>query len=466
MLEASVRILIVDDDTDICRMLSLLMEREGFDSVTVNDGKSALKAVRSASPDVMLLDIKMPGMDGIEVLSRVREMAPELPVIMITAHSEIKGAVKAIRAGAHDYLSKPFEHNEVIRVVHRALSEGKLKRRLKNLSSHINKDSPLREIMGPSDAISQLISIIDRVGRSDFAVIIQGETGSGKEVVARAVHNVSSRSKGPFLPVDCGAIPETLLESELFGHEKGAFTGAHRQKSGKIVQANHGTLFLDEISNLPVSSQAKLLRVLQEKKVYPVSASKPVEVDVRILTATNQDLYKLSGSNGFRSDLFFRLNEFNIKVPPLRERTEDILYLAKRFLDITNVELKKNVKGFSESALEAMLAFFWPGNVREFRSTIRRAVLLADDVITQKHLDIKKRQPESFHVRSRDIYKSSFTNRALKEIVRQNTMNIEKEVITQALKQTGGNKAKAARMLKIDYKTMHTKVKQLGINIT
>jgi len=445
-------------------MLSNLMKREGFSTITINDGKPALRAVRSRSPDVLLLDMRMPGMDGMEVLSRVKEIAPDLPVIIITAYGEIQGAVEAIKSGAHDYLAKPFDNNEVVRVVHRALSEGELKRKLKNLTSHLTKDGHLRELMGPSDAVSQLISMVNRVAQSDFTVVIQGETGSGKELIAQAIHNASSRSKGLFVPVDCGAIPETLLESEFFGHEKGAFTDAFRQRPGKIAQANKGSLFLDEITNLHLASQAKLLRVLQEKNVYPVGASKPVKVDVRLLTATNQDLFSLTESGGFRNDLFFRLNEFTIKVPPLRERKEDILYLAKRFLDITNAELNKNVKGFSESALEALLSFDWPGNVREFRSTIRRAVLLTDDVITENHFDINNRKFEQYHVTPTDIYGIPSENLSLKEIVRRKTIAVQREVLTKVLKQTGGNKAKAARLLKIDYKTMHTKVKQLGIN--
>ncbi len=465
MPEAEIRILVVDDDLEICRLLSLLMEREGFKPIAVNDGEPALAAVCSYVPDVMLLDIRMPGMDGTEVLSRVKELAPDLPVIMITAHGEIRGAVEAIRAGAHDYLSKPFEHNEVIRVVRRALSEGELRRRLKNLTSHFKAECPIREIMGPSDAVSQLISMVNLVGQSNFTVVIRGETGSGKEVVARAIHDGSSRAKGPFVPVDCGAIPETLMESELFGHEKGAFTGAHQKKSGKIALADNGTLFLDEVSNLPLGSQAKLLRVLQDKKIHSLGSTKSLKVNTRFLTATNEDLHSLSTTGAFRSDLFFRLNEFRIKVPPLRERKEDILYLAKRFLDITNAELNKNVKGFSESAIESLLSFSWPGNVREFRSTVRRAVLLADEVITENHLDVKGRPFEGDQVPASDILGIPSENLSLKKIIRRNTTALERKVLTQTLKQTGGNKAKAARLLKIDYKTIHTKVKQLGINI-
>lgn len=463
MEELEIRILIVDDDNDICTVLSRLMKKEGFKPIIVNDGEPALKAVRSTSPDIMLLDMRMPGMDGSEVLSRVKDLDPELPVVIITAHGEIKGAVEAIKAGAHDYLTKPFDHNDVNRVVHRALRERELRRKLKHLSSHISKNSPLTELMGPSDGVRQLISMVNRVAHSDFTVVIQGETGSGKELIARAIHKASPRSKGPFIPVDCGAIPETLLESELFGHEKGAFTGAERKKPGKITAAHDGTMFLDEVSNLPLASQAKLLRVIQEKKIFPVGATRPIKIDSRLITASNQDLFSLAQSGAFRSDLFFRLNEFTIKVPPLRERKEDILYLAKRFLDITNSELNKEVKGFSESALEALMAYPWPGNVREFKSTVRRAVLLADDVIRKKHLDIRKKSSKPEWNISSEMSGFRPENVSLREIVRKSTAGLEREVLTRTLAYTGGNKAKAARMLKIDYKTIHTKIKQLGI---
>jgi two-component system nitrogen regulation response regulator GlnG len=316
--------------------------------------------------------------------------------------------------------------------------------------------------MGPSDAIARLISEVNRVAKSDFAVVLIGETGSGKEVVARAIHQASPRSKKPFIPVDCGAIPETLLESELFGHEKGAFTGAAVQKLGKFELAEEGTLFLDEISNMPLGSQAKLLRVLQEKKVYRVGGTKPISVNVRVLVASNQSLDDLSGAKGFREDLYYRLSEFTIRIPPLRERKEDIPYLAKRFLDNANVELKKYVKGFSESALNALFQYSWPGNVRQLRSTIRRAALLADDLIEEKHWDLVRADVPGMAFTPK-VEGESWKGLSLREIVQQSTTAVEREVLAHVLKVTGGNKAKAARLLKIDYKTIHEKVKKFGI---
>lgn len=455
-------ILIVDDDREICEILSRLLIKERLRPLVAHEGDTALKMIRSRMPDVVLLDMRLPGMDGMEVLKRAKDLDEALPVVMITGYADLEGAVEAMRAGAHDYLAKPFDHNELSRVVNRALAERALKRKLRDLSTQANKSGYLKKMMGPSDPVERLISKVNCVAGSDFTVVILGETGSGKELVAQAIHQASPRSGSPFVPVDCGSIPETLLESELFGHEKGAFTGAEYQKRGKFELAKGGTLFLDEISNMPLGSQAKLLRVLQEKKVYRVGGTKPISVDVRILAASNQDLEGAQASDSFRRDLYFRLNEFTIKIPPLRERKDDIPYLANRFLEITNIELKKNVKRFSESALESLIAFNWPGNVRQLRSTIRRAVLLSNEMITRKHLDLKRGPDLEFSL-TPELEEIPWKNHSLREVVRKNRLAVEREVIAKALEYTGGNKAKAARLLKIDYKTIHTKVKQLEI---
>jgi transcriptional regulator with GAF, ATPase, and Fis domain len=316
--------------------------------------------------------------------------------------------------------------------------------------------------MGPSDAVARLISEVTRVAESDFSVIIVGETGSGKEVIAQAIHQSSLRSKEPFIPVDCGAIPETLLESELFGHEKGAFTDADRQKVGRFETAQGGTLFLDEISNTPLSSQAKLLRTLQEKKIYRVGGTKPIDVNVRLLVASNQDLYELADLGSFRKDLFYRLNEFSIKIPPLRKRKDDIPYLAKRFLDQANKELNKRVKGFSESALNLLFSYNWPGNVRQLRSVIRRGVLLAGEIVTEKDVEIKRVDVPGMAFTPK-VEGAPWKNLSLKAIVQESVNAVEREVLAEVLKSTGGNKAKAARLLHIDYKTIHGKVKKFGI---
>lgn len=457
------RILIVDDEQYICKILSRLMESQGFDALTAYEGETTLKMIRSEIPDVLLLDLMMPGINGMEVMKYAKELDPDLPVVMITGHANIQGAVEAIQAGAHNYLAKPFEHFEVIEVVNRALAERNLKQKLKSLSDQLEGPLSLRKMMGPSKVIGSLVAQVKRVAKTDFTVVIHGETGSGKELVAQAIHQNSLRAGGPWVAIDCGAIPEGLLESELFGHEKGAFTGAFSRKIGKFEAAKGGTLLMDEISNLPVSSQGKILRTLQEKKICRLGNTKPLDVDIRLLVACNQNLTTVVESGAFREDLFYRLNEFTIKVPPLRERKKDIPYLAKRFLDITNIALHKSVKGFSESALRTLLAYSWPGNVRQFRSIIRRAVLLADDLITDKHLGI--RQDISFNRLTNSlIQKMPWEEQSLKEIVQKRSEALEREIIVSALEYTGGNKAKAARLLRIDYKTIHKKVKKFAIS--
>ena len=385
------RILIVEDEEEIAQALARLVCREGLTPLLAKGGAEALQLVRAGDPDVLLTDFRMPEMDGMELMRKARELDPELPVVLITGFAEVRGAVEAIRAGAHDYLAKPFDHHEVLRVVFRALNERRLKLELKNLASHVCNTVPLRETFGPSEAVGRLISAIEQVAGSNFSVVIVGETGSGKEVVARAIHQASPRSRGPFIPVDCGAIPEALLESQLFGHERGAFTGADRQTAGEFEAARAGTLFLDEISNMALASQAKLLRVLQERILHRLGSTKSINVDVRLLVASNRNLEELCEIGSFRRDLYFRLNEYTISIPPLRQRREDILFLAKRFVDITNIELDKSIKGFSPSTTEALLNYDWPGNVRQLRSTVRRAVLMAENIITEQHLGLGKK---------------------------------------------------------------------------
>jgi DNA-binding NtrC family response regulator len=457
------KILIVDDEQHICRILSRLMEKQGFDALTAYEGETALKMIRSEIPDVLLLDLMMPGINGMEVMKYAKQLDPDLPVVIITGHANIQGAVEAIQAGADNYLAKPFQHLDIIETVNRSLTVRDFKQKLKRLPAQLEGPLCLRKMMGPSKVIGSLIAQVKRVAKTDFTVVIQGETGSGKELVAQAIHQNSLRAGGPWVAIDCGAIPEGLLESELFGHEKGAFTGAFSRKIGKLEAANGGTLLMDEISNLPVSSQGKILRTLQEKKICRLGSTKPLEVDIRLLVACNQDLTTIVESGAFREDLFYRLNEFTISVPPLRERKKDIPYLAKRFLDITNLALHKSVKGFSESALRTLLDYSWPGNVRQFRSIIRRAVLMADDLITDKHLEIH--QDISFNqTENLLIQKMPWEKQSLKAIVQKRSEVLERELIVSALEYSGGNKAKAARLLRIDYKTIHTKVKKFAIS--
>ncbi len=464
MGDVGAQILVVDDEENICRMVSRYLKREGFKVLVAHDGEKALNMVSQERPDLLLLDIRMPGISGMDVLRRVKDMNEDMPVIMMTAYSCVNQAVEALKTGAHDYLTKPFDLNEIIRVIRRALTERELRQQIKHLSSQIQGKGALKEMMGTSDQVQELESEVNSVANSDFSIFILGETGVGKELVARAIHHASRRAKAPFVPVDCGAIPETLLESELFGHEKGAFTGADRQKIGKVEAAQGGTLFLDEIANLPWGSQAKLLRVIQEKTIYRLGGVRPIRVNVRFIVATNLDLAAIDANGSFRRDLFYRLNEFTLRVPPLRERREDIIYLAKRFLHITNAELGKKVEKFTEAATEALRQYSWPGNVRQLRSCIRRAVLLAEDEITEKLLGIKLEPAMAAGPGSaRKAEVISWQGGSLKEILQKSSVAIEREVLVQALKYAGGNKAKAARLLAIDYKTLHTKVKKYAI---
>ncbi|MFA6035033.1 MAG: sigma-54 dependent transcriptional regulator [Myxococcota bacterium] len=464
MVESASKVLIVDDEKEIREILALIVRSEGFCSIDAPNGETALKLIRSEHPDLILTDMRMPGMDGIEVMRKSRSIDPEVPVIVITAYADVKQAVSTLKEGAHDYLSKPFDNEEVARVVRRAMKERDLSKRCKKMAEKLELHTSLTESMGPSELVEKLTADVEKVAKSNFTVVLVGETGVGKELVAKAIHSSSNRANGPFVPVDCGAIPENLLESELFGHEKGAFTGADFQKLGKFELSQGGSLFMDEVSNLPLPSQAKILRVIQEKKINRVGSMKSVPVDIRIIAATNIDLMELKAQNRFRKDLFYRLSEFTIRIPPLRERSDDIVYLAKRFLDKANAELNKSISGFSETAVRTLMEYGWPGNVRQLKSVIRRATLVAVEEITDRDPNMHQ-QSNAGPAAAGGGKVLSWSGSSLGEIVRQSTLAVEREVITEALKIAGGNKAKAARLLRIDYKTMHTKVKSYGIAV-
>lgn len=381
------RILIVDEEEGIRALLARLVRQEGYEPLEAVHGEEALAGIRRDAPDALVLDVRT-GADGMQVLECAKRLDPDLPVVIITSHGASTDAVAALRAGAHDYLFKPFDHGDVIRSLHSAITNRELRRTLGSFSDQASVADHLREMMGPSDAMSGVCSDIATVARCDVTVLIIGEPGTGKELVARAIHQVSRRARAPFVAVHCGAIPETIFESELFGHQKGAFTGAHESEPGKLEIARGGTVFLDEISNSPLGLQAKLLRALQERTICRLASTTPIQVDARLLVATQEDLEAAAAKGTFRKDLFFCLNEFAIRIPPLRERREDIKFLARRFLGLTNLDLGKSVAGFSDAAMEHLLVFDWPGNVRQLRSTIRRAALLADTVVDERHLGV------------------------------------------------------------------------------
>lgn len=462
MAERKSRVLVADDEEEIRKILSRILEKEGFEVITASDGEQAMQKICSDIPDAVLLDVRMPGLNGMEVLKKIKAIEENLPVVLVTAYADTHQAVEAMKEGAYDYLAKPFDNNEVVWITSRALAEGKLRRNLKSINDRYKGNFSLIESMGPSDKIGRLAADLHRVAKSDFSVIIMGETGSGKELVAKAIHGDSARAEAPFVAVDCGAIPENLLESELFGHEKGSFTGADRQTAGKFESAHGGALFMDEIGNMPLGSQAKVLRVIQDRKLYRVGGNKPVPVDIRLIVATNQDLLDMASHGAFRKDLYYRLSEFTICVPALRERKEDIPYLAKRFLDLANIELNKIIAGFTDAAVETLMSYDWPGNVRQLRSVIRRATLVARDEITEKDLSIKRAEVPGLAF-SPKVHGTPWKNASLSEIVQQSVLAVEKEVLNEVLRFTGGNKARAARLLQVDYKTVHTKVKKFGI---
>jgi two-component system nitrogen regulation response regulator GlnG len=455
--------LVVDDEADTRSVLAHILEKEGVKVVTAGDGQEAMQKIQSPTtiPDIVLLDVGMPGLNGMEVLKKVRELSADLPVVLITGRANVRQSVEAIKGGAYDYLAKPFDNSEVVRITLRALSEGQFKKHKASTGESLEYLS-LFKSMGPSDAIAQITTDIRRVAKSDFSVLVVGETGTGKELVAAAIHQDSARRQAAFITVDCGAIPETLFESEFFGHEKGAFTGADRQKPGKFELAHGGTLFLDEIANLPLCSQAKLLRAIQSKVLQRVGGTASIEVDFRLLAATNKSLREMVLAGTFREDLYYRLCDFTINIPALRERKTDILYLAKRFLDLAESELDEPVVGLSEAAIEALISYDWPGNVRELKSVIRRAALLAKGAITEKDLGLEptgRLTPALTSAAGAPTWKGT----SLHDIVRRSVAEVERRVLTGVLQATGGNKAKAARLLKIDYKTMHTKAKKFGI---
>ncbi|MCF6157127.1 MAG: sigma-54-dependent Fis family transcriptional regulator [wastewater metagenome] len=476
------KILIIDDEIDLCDMISYILTKEGYTTYVANDGNAGLETFHKIFPHVVILDLCMPVVSGIEILKKVKETNKEVPVIIITAYGEIRSAIEAIKLGAYDYFTKPFDNEQIVLVVKRAIEERSIRQEIHTLRTQFSLAMPLFEQMGSSAEIERINELVDRVAPTNFTVLIYGETGSGKELVARNIHNRSPRRDKPFIVVDCGSIPETLIESELFGFEKGTFTGAEQKKIGQFEVASGGTIFLDEIGNLPKSMQGKLLRVLQERRIRRLGGNKEIKVDVRIIAAGNERLELLVESGNFRMDLYQRLNEFCVEVPALKQRKDDIVFLSKRFLDITNKELNKNVRGVSREALEVLLSHDWPGNVRELKNVIRRAVLLAREVIEPKHLTIKtqetKQQDSSMMEWQSDmVHKNEDCTISLnldinsgRELSFHAMVNkcvevTERKIIEEVLKQTNGNKSRAAKILKIDYKTMHYEAKKYGIKV-
>ena len=444
-MKEDARVLVVDDEPMVCLALTNWLEEENYFAQAVEDGPQAVKAVREENWDIVLLDLRMPGMDGMEVLKQVKEIAPQTVVIMMTAYASIPGAVQAMQEGAYDYIVKPLDVDQLTLMLKRIVEHQQLITENILLRKRLTEQYEFEDIIGKSEAMQEVFSMIKAVTDTNATVLITGETGTGNELVARAIHSNSSQRYGPFVATSCGALPETLLESELFGYEKGAFTGADRTKKGRFELAHGGTLFLDEVGDISVKTQIRLLRVLQEKSFSRLGGTEQIKVDVRLISATNRDLVAAIEEGSFRSDLYYRLNVVSIQLPPLRERIDDVPLLAAHFINKYNVEFNKKFDRVDRKAMDFMMDYHWPGNVRELENVIERALVIDQGPqMMVKHLPFCN-------------IESPLTEepRSLQEV--------EKSHIEKMLQRNDWNIAKTARLLNIDRSTLHKKIKKFGL---
>lgn len=451
------KVLVIDDDPGHLTTLRTIIRSWDYAVETGDDGEVAVEKVKSQPVDLVLMDVRMAKMSGIEALEHIKAYNPSIPVIIMTAYSSVDSAVDALKSGAYDYLIKPLDFEVLKLTIERACEHAGLKEENKRLKMQLNADLEVNGIIGKSPAMNELMDMLAMVAPSEATVLITGESGTGKELIARSLHYNSPRKDHPLVIVNCAAITETLLESELFGHEKGAFTGADKRREGRFMQADQGTIFLDEIGETSATMQAKLLRVLQEKEIQRVGGDQMLEVDVRIVAATNRDLEAEVAKGRFREDLFYRLNVMAIPVPPLRRRRDDIPLLAHHFLKKYARQNRKSAKGFAPMAMDMLLKYHWPGNVRELENAVERAVvLMTGDHVTEKQLPLS-------------IFRTYSDREALTVSMPQATdgyrslEEIEKEAILATLKATDGNKSETARRLGITRKTLHNKLKSYGV---
>jgi two-component system, NtrC family, response regulator PilR len=450
------RIIVVDDEPGMREFLEIMLEKEGYSVETTADGRKAVEKIESRPFDLAIVDIQMPVMNGIEVLKRINEKKTDTTAIMITAFASHETAIEAMKLGAYDYITKPFKIDEIKLVIKKALEKRRLERENSRLRKELETKYGFGNIIGRSSAILKVFDLIKRVAELKVNILITGESGTGKELVARAIHYTGIRQQGPFVPVNCGAIPETLMESELFGYRRGAFTGATRDKKGLFEEADGGTIFLDEIADLPIHLQVKLLRVLEDKTARPLGSTEPVPIDVRVVAATNKNLEEEVAKGRFREDLFYRLNVIKIVLPPLRERKEDISPLALHFIDKYSCEMQKEIRGISPKALEVLESYNYPGNVRELENMIARGVALeASNVIRRETLP----QPVN-EVNSLDIG-SGFSSTASLDILLN---DIEKKMIEKSLRSTDGNKTEAAKLLGITLRSLRYRLAKHGLS--
>jgi two-component system response regulator HydG len=446
-------ILVVDDDNAHRTMLRTLVGGWGYDIVEANDGSTAIEKVQERPFDLILMDIRMLKVSGLQALERIKAFNPAIPVTIMTAYSSVETAVEALKKGAYDYLTKPLDFDKLRLTIERAMEHTRLKEENRLLKESLGKHFDMQNIIGRSPAMIGLLETVAHVAPSEATVMITGESGTGKELIAGVIHHNSPRKDGPFVKINCAAITETLLESELFGHEKGAFTGADRRKEGRFYQANQGSIFLDEVSEMPLTMQVKLLRVLQERELTRVGGEKVIPVDVRVIAATNKDLVDLKNRGLFREDLYYRLNVVSLEIPPLTKRRDDIPLLARHFLEIFVDKNKKEIKGFTPKAMDQLIRYDWPGNVRELMNAIERAVVLArTDYLDDQDFSILQpllQQPVPVL--------SDFENIDIP------LEEVEKAAILRMLGSVAGNKSEAARRLGITRKTLHKKLKKYGV---
>jgi DNA-binding NtrC family response regulator len=484
------RVLIADDEINIRRVLEAILRRDGYDVLTASNGEEALEKM-GREVNTVITDLKMPVLDGMGLLRRLSAEYPDVPVVMITAHGSVENAVEAVKLGAFDYVEKPFDQEQIRQIVAKALRTHMLSRR--NARPEEPTTSGRFRLVGNSNAIKQVYQVVEKVANTPSTVLITGESGTGKELVARALHDNSSRKDGPFIKINCAAIPKTLMESELFGYDKGAFTGAVGSKPGRFELAHGGSLFLDEIGEIPVEMQVKLLRVLQESEFERVGGIKTIKVDVRLITATNRDLAMEITTGGFREDLYYRLNVVPIHLPPLRDRKEDIPLLVDHFITRFNERLKKQITGIEPEAVDKLVNHGWQGNIRELENVIERTILFCeepqirvanlppeiiamppataaqgDGKITSPHASASSGSLPLMPSASATLPASSLPPvgeevGSLKEAVRVETERVERELIQRALDETGGNVTQAARKLQISRKSLQTKMKELGL---
>ncbi len=450
------KVLVVDDEESMRHMLSLILKREGYEVLSAGGGEEALALLDGNLFDFILLDVVMPGMDGLSLLKAIKDRRVEATVIMMSAHGNLETAVEAMKTGAYDYVSKPFRPDEILLTLRKAEERENLRRENIRLRQEVRRDYSFGNIVGKSPKMVQVFETIKKISDYKASVLILGESGTGKEMVARSLHYNSSRASGPFVAVNCGAIPETLLESELFGHERGAFTDAKKEKRGSFEMAHQGSLFLDEVGETSPSAQVRLLRALQEGEVKRVGSEQPIFVDVRIIAATVKDLTRAVAEGKFREDLFYRLNVLPLHLPPLRERKEDIPLLVDHFIQKFNQQHRLNLQGVTENSLARLLEYPWPGNVRELENSIERAMILT---LGEK---IESDSLPSEVLGERAPWKKEIWGEELS--IKKASRVMEEELIRRALKKTKGNRTQAARLLEISHPALLSKMKDFGIN--